>query len=403
MRLLVVTDQWSPDVVGGSARVAAGTARSLASRGHEVVVIAPRQAGLPALEQEDRLVVHRRARRGLVPQTFADVEETYRLAHTLKGSFDVLVAHQATNAVGLLAARLPAPRVLVFHASVPLEQRLRRQRLSPPRRAATLALHPSFVLLERLAVRRASLVLTLSEFSRKLLLNAHPQVADRSVLVSGGVDADAFHPASPSDRAAVRARWRASVGIPFLLTVRRLEPRMGLEELLYAAKLLQDAGMRFQLAVAGDGALAATLRQLVRSLGLADSVRFLGRVSDEVLHELYGAADLFVLPTLAYEGFGISTVEALASGCPVVGTPVGATPELLRPLEPGLVARRAAAPEIADAIRWGLEHLDDRLRERCAEYARGRFGWEHVIRGWEAALTRARDEHGRQGAEARRE
>jgi glycosyltransferase involved in cell wall biosynthesis len=76
----------------------------------------------------------------------------------------------------------------------------------------------------------------------------------------------------------------------------------------------------------------------------------------------------------------------MASGCPVVGTDVGATPELLAPFEPRLIAARAAPTELAVTIRWALEHLDDAARSRCAEYARDRFDWERVIVGWENAL-----------------
>src|SRR5207249_11624167 len=60
---------------------------------------------------------------------------------------------------------------------------------------------------------------------------------------------------------------------------------------------------------------------------------FLGFIPDETLPSYYHAADVFVLPTRELEGFGLVTVEALACGTPVLGTPVGATPEVLSGLE----------------------------------------------------------------------
>jgi glycosyltransferase involved in cell wall biosynthesis len=131
------------------------------------------------------------------------------------------------------------------------------------------------------------------------------------------------------------------------------------------------------------------LRTEASRLGLADRVRFLGRVSEGELRTLYAAADLFVLPTVAYEGFGMATVEALASGTPVVGTSVGATPELLEPLEPRLLAPEPTGPALAAAIRWVLGNTSDAFRARCAAYARERFDWEVAIEGWEDALARA--------------
>ena len=110
-----------------------------------------------------------------------------------------------------------------------------------------------------------------------------------------------------------------------------------------------------------------------------------------------------MLPTVAYEGFGLVTIEALASGTPVVGTPIGATPELLEPLEPRLVARGADASALAEAMRAGLELASPALRERCREHAVSRYSWDAVLPAWERALHVAVDSAGdRAGASSTR-
>ena len=116
-------------------------------------------------------------------------------------------------------------------------------------------------------------------------------------------------------------------------------------------------------------------------------MRFVGRVAEDALPDWYRAADLFVLPTVAYEGFGMATVEALASGTPVVGTPAGATPELLEPLDPRLVAAGSDPDSLAVAIRDALAFIDDDFRDRCRDYAVARFGWDRVTRTWEEELV----------------
>jgi glycosyltransferase involved in cell wall biosynthesis len=95
--------------------------------------------------------------------------------------------------------------------------------------------------------------------------------------------------------------------------------------------------------------LETSIQALIDELGLTETVRLLGWVSDDLVG-WNRAADLVVMPTQELEGFGLATVEALACGTPVIGTPSGATPELLRPLDPGLVSRDTSPEALADAI-----------------------------------------------------
>ncbi|RDI74866.1 Glycosyltransferase [Gaiella occulta] len=389
MRLLVASDQWSPDAIGGSARVAADTARALAARGHAVSAIVPAQPDRPARALEDGVEVLRVLRRGRLPQTIGDRLQTRRAARSLpSSSFDILVGHQSSTAAGLAAGMPELPLALVFHASAVLERRYLRSRASGRERVLLGALEPALVAFERRAVTRAAAILVLSEYSRELVLSRHPDAADRIRQVRGGVGS-AFLAPPRETAAAVRARHGIPPEAVFLLTTRRLEPRMGLEELI--AALASVADERFVLAVTGDGAGRAALEDLVRSLSLNERVRFLGRVDEDELRSLYAAADLFVLPTVAYEGFGMSTIEALASGTPVLGTAVGATPEILAPLDAALIVPRADSAAIAEGLRRIVPRLTPELRSRCASWARAEYAWQEAIEPWEAALERAID------------
>jgi glycosyltransferase involved in cell wall biosynthesis len=347
-----------------------------------VTVLAPESAGEPRHTAAGSLELHRVIPRGRLPMTLTDPRAVRRSARALGGSFDVALAHQCTNACGILASGVQAPLALVLHASALRELRFDRSRAGLGGKARMTALEPVLARLERRAAANAVRVLALSEFTRSLVASDRPAVLGRVLRVSGGVDVEAFRP--PEDREGVRARLGVDGGRPLLLTVRRLAPRMGLETLLVATSRL--AQPRPQLAIAGTGRLAPTLERLARDLGIADDVRFLGRLPDSDLAAWYGAADLFVLPTVAYEGFGMVTAEALACGTPVVGTPVGATPELLQPLEPRLVAADEGADALAAAISETLAGFDGELRARCRAYAVEGLSWDVVMQGWEAAL-----------------
>jgi glycosyltransferase involved in cell wall biosynthesis len=372
VRMLVVSDQWFPTFRGGAARVATDAARYLAAAGHAIDVIAPSR--LPEVTAT--------LRRSRLPQSATDVVTAALAARRLRErEYDVVVAHQATVAVGAAAALPDVPLAYVFHASAAREARFDGERLGRSRRAvAQLVLERPLAMLERRALARAARILVLSEYSSGLASTAGARCPID--VVSGGVHTGRFD--EGDGRAAARARLGLAPDRPLLVAVRRLEPRMGLSELLAALQSI-DA----DLVVGGTGALASRLEAEAAALGVRERVRFAGRIADDALPNWYRAADAVVVPSLAYEGFGMVTAEALACGTPVVGTPVGATPELLAPLEPALLAAGTRPDQLAAAIRATLASAPDALAQRCRAYAQQTFSWDVVGPRWAASLAEA--------------
>jgi glycosyltransferase involved in cell wall biosynthesis len=389
VRILVAIDQWFPDRQAGPARLAAACAAGLAARGHDVTVLAPENGSIGE-SREAGVVVRRVLARNVLPQTLTDPVETWRHARDFPDDgFDVLLAHESTTAVGLRSRAKKTPLVLMFHASAAREQRFLRSQLRPGlRKLSTYALAPPLALLERHAVAASERILVLSDFSRSLLLEDHAVDSGRSSTVPGLVDTELFTPGA--GKAAARRSLGLEVDGPVLLTVRRLEPRMGIDRLLRALPLLGRDDVT--LVVAGTGSVAKDLTRLAAELGVADRVLFVGRVADDArLADWYRAADLFVLPTTAYEGFGMATVEALASGTPVVGTAIGATPELLAPLDPRLIAPSADPEALATSIAEALEFATtEDFAARCRAQTEERFGLANAVAAWEQALEEAR-------------
>jgi glycosyltransferase involved in cell wall biosynthesis len=387
MRILIAADSWFPDVRGGSARVAAETARRLSARGHDTTALAPARESAPVVDAREGLKVLRRLHRSALPQTLSDTFSAWRWARRLNGAFDVLLGHQPTVSTGLGVARSEVPLVLVYHASAVRENRLRAESLPlGPAHLSSRALAALLGRLENVAMQHASRVLVLSDYSRSLVVRDHPEVADRVVIVSGGVDIEKFSPA-PGRRIA-----RATLGVrddeTLLVSMRRLEPQLGLETLLHAFHHLRP-GKKFRLVVVGEGSLAPRLQTLAAELGLVERVKLVRSQSEEQLGQWYRAADLFVLPPARHEGFGLATIEALASGTPAVAAPVGASPEILAPLDPRLLACSAEPGDLASTMAGVLELAGPEFRRRCREYAATRFAWDRVIEAWEGALIDA--------------
>ncbi len=165
-------------------------------------------------------------------------------------------------------------------------------------------------------------------------------------LVRNGVDLERFHPRL---RVEHRARVLAELGIPagttVVLYVGSGFERKGVPFLLRALAAMEDR--RPSLLVVGKDRWQQAMGKLAAKLGVASRVRFLGGLKD--VAPLYGAADLFCLPTL-YDPFPNAAMEALAAGLPVVTTGNSGAAELIQPGRNGLVCEAADAAGLAAAL-----------------------------------------------------
>jgi len=230
--------------------------------------------------------------------------------------------------------------------------------------------------LERAVYRRAARTVVLTGAFRRVLVERY-RVSPWTIEVDPpGVDLARF---SPGDRVAARQSLDLADGDFVVCAVRRLVPRMGLRLLLSSwASLLGQLGRPGVLLVVGVGPLRTSLEEYAAELGIAHAVRFLGRVHDDELPDVYRAADANVLPTIALEGFGLVVLEAAACGTPSIVTDVGGLPEAVRDLDPSLIVRGGSTTALADRLisaATGANELPS--RERTRAYAE-HFSWGSV-------------------------
>jgi glycosyltransferase involved in cell wall biosynthesis len=137
-----------------------------------------------------------------------------------------------------------------------------------------------------------------------------------------------------------------------------------------------------KLILTGGGTSEDKLKQLAVDLGIQDDVIFTGYVEEEKLAEYYRCSDLFVMPTKFLEGFGLSTVEAMASGLPVIGTDIGGTPKILRKISEELIIPECSVDAIAEKIVEFVSKDDlDYWRRKSVKCFHENFTWKkHVDR-----------------------
>lgn len=398
MHIVFVHRGMVPERIGGTYSYIYELGRGLVARGHVVDVIASTReaAASPPFDLEG-MTIHTYSYKKINPvlSTLQHMNKTAGLYRGIAAtrSVDVLSIHDshlglklARSALGRSAVQIPT-----YHSPVFLEFRFDTQwkiqaERSPLRRLIMRATEPPLENWQRRfesgLLRCAQGIVVLSEYSRSHIENNFPSIdLSRVKIIPGGVDVERFKPTE--NKSEERRALGLDENVVQLLTVRKLVPRMGLENLIRAMPMIVESGaadgVKVRLTICGRGRLRRTLEDLSRELGVADAVSLIGNVSDEDLVRYYQAADLFVLPTAALEGFGISTVEALSTNLPVVGTPAGATPEILAAIDERLVTRGTSASSIAEAVMgWLSWRHEDTGSSRYRDQVLAKYSWERV-------------------------
>lgn len=338
-RVLIGADTYPPDV-NGAAYFAHRLAQGLAERGNEVHVVCASDEGPARTEHMDGVTVHRlRSAPVLVHPTMRVTVPTRldRLIDRIAPDVVHVQAHFVVGRAAISASRRAGIPVVATNHFMPdnlfqfahIPGRLREK-------AGALAWKDF-----NRVFSRADRVTTPTEIAAGLLTGKGfgPPVEP----ISCGIDLARFQP-----RAEPKAWARKAFDLPdrdTIVFVGRLDEEKRLDQVIRALPhVLNHADA--QIALAGTGGQRAALAKLADRIGVGDRVSFLGFVPDETLPQVYAAGDVFVMPGVA-ELQSIATLEAMASGLPVVAADAMALPHLVRPGENGHLFRPGDVQELA--------------------------------------------------------
>ncbi len=185
-----------------------------------------------------------------------------------------------------------------------------------------------------------------------------------------------------------RARFRRGAG-PLLVFVGRLVEQKGVGDLIRAVGLLADDLPDVTLMVLGEGQDRGAFEALTASLNLAERVSFLGWIDHDAVPDYLAAADIFVGPSKGTEGQGLTFIEAMLAGTPVVATACGGIVDAVRNEETGLLVDDGAPAQIAEAIKRLTRDpaLAARLARNGGDLVAREFTREHTAKAYSSMMT----------------
>lgn len=397
MRVLIVSWEYPPVVVGGLGRHVHALACRLAAAGHDVRVLS-RQFGAtdasthPTVDEKVDGVrilrvaedpAHLEFERDMIAWMLAMCHGMLRAAPAWLDGWrpDVVHAHDwlVTHAAIGIADQLKAPLVVTLHAT------------EAGRHAGWLSSVVSQQVhsMEWWLAQRADALITCSEAMRSETAGLFDREPDEITVLHNGIEPRRWRVAQ-ADVDAVRARY-APDGSPLLLYFGRLEYEKGVHDLIAALPRIRKAHPGTRLLVAGKGTQLDFLVEQARTHRVRRAVQLLGHLSDDELAATLAAVNAVVLPS-RYEPFGMVALETAAAGAPLVASTAGGLGEVVRDRVTGLSFTPGDVAGIAAAVREVLDAPDEAAVRAEAARARLRseFDWDRITQSTVEVYASAR-------------
>lgn len=385
MRVLMLSWEYPPVVVGGLARHVHALARHLVQDGHDVVVLCRHAAGTDAETHPttDRVIegvrvirvaedpMHLTFEDDLAAWTLGMGHAMIRAGLALLRTWqpDVVHAHDwlVTHPAIALAEAVPAPLVGTIHAT------------EAGRHSGWLshAINQQIHSVEWWLANRTDALITCSAAMRREVSHLFEIPIEGISVIHNGIEERNWQVSRERIR-QTRAQ-HSPEGAPLLLYFGRLEWEKGVQDLLDALPEIRRRYPGTRLVVAGEGRHHSELVAQAEQLRLRPAVDFVGHLSDRELRAVLAAADTVALPS-RYEPFGIVALEAAAAEAPLVASTVGGLGELVVHEETGLAFSPGDVPAIAESVVSVLD--DDQAARRRALAAQSRlitdFDWTRI-------------------------
>ena len=375
MKILMLTWEYPPRVVGGISRVVHDLSRTLLKDGHDVTVVTYKDGDAPYFEDDKGVKVHRVDNFMINPNNFIDwiMQMNFNMiakANEIiakEGNFDVIHAHDwlVAYAAKTLKNSYNIPIVSTIHAT-------EAGRNSGIHDETQRYINDT----EWMLTYESSEVIVNSNYMKGELQRLFGLPYEKINVVPNGVNLSLFNGV---ERDYNFRRRYAMDNEKIILFMGRLVYEKGIQHLIAAMPKILSGYHDTKLVICGKGGMLEELQQQVRQMGIENKVYFAGYMQGKDVQKMYKAADISVFPS-TYEPFGIVALEAMLSENPVVVSDIGGLNEIVEHRVNGMKSYCGNPNSIADSI---LELLYDHklcadITKRAKNKVRNEYNWSKI-------------------------
>ncbi|MFJ5758019.1 glycosyltransferase family 4 protein [Neobacillus sp. NPDC093182] len=370
LKILILTWEYPPNVVGGLSRHVYGLSVHLAEQGHEVHVVTAGNGGLSAYEIMNGVHVHRVTPINNHDDHFLSWIAGLNLAMSFKGEilaedikFDIVHAHDwlvGTSAITLKEV-LSIPLLSTIHAT----EHGRNKGIHTDMQRF---IHEK----ELQLITESDQVIVCSTFMREELL-ANFYLSDKKMtIIPNGIDQSDVKVDPNNIYPFIKNR-------KYIFSVGRIVEEKGFETLIEAAQAAKDRGQDIYFVIAGKGPMMERYRKMVTEKQLDHHIAFIGYVTDEQRNALLVNSEIAVFPSL-YEPFGIVALEAMILAKPTIVSETGGLKGIVRDRQTGLLMVPGDAESLLDNIDFLLQNPQTakEIGIKGMKIVKSLYGWKRI-------------------------
>ena len=375
MKILMLTWEYPPRVVGGIARVVYDISRTLLKDGHDVTVVTYREGDTPYFEDDKGVKVYRVDNYMINPNNFIDwiMQLNFNMVAKVneimkeQGEFDVIHAHDwlVAYAAKTLKNSYNIPIVSTIHAT-------EAGRNSGIHDETQRYINDT----EWMLTYESAEVIVNSNYMKNELQRLFGLPYEKINVIPNGVNLNLFN---GIERDYNFRRKYAMDNEKVILFMGRLVYEKGIQHLIAAMPKILSNYHDAKLVIAGKGGMIDELKAETSSLGLDNKVYFTGYMDSKKVQKMYKCADVAVFPS-TYEPFGIVALEAMLAGVPTVVSDVGGLDEIVTHGVDGMKSYAGNSNSIADSVTALLydHQLATNISKKARQKVKEQFNWEKI-------------------------